>query len=270
MSRPPQTPRVVALGGHEFRSRPDELAVVRHLLALTGSELPRVCLLPTASGDPQEGIGRFYSVMDRFACAPTHVSLFRLERERVDLRRHLLGQDLIYVAGGSMLNLVAIWRAHGLAEIMREAWEAGVLLVGQSAGAMCWFEHGVSASAGEPRAAAGLGLLPGALCVHYARDPGRRTTLLREVAAGHLPEAYALDDGAGILFEGRRPVAAFAGRRGARVVRVERDGDAARELVLRPIPLRHELVWGADPALTEMRELRRVRASRGAGGRSGC
>lgn len=260
------TPRIVALGGHEFRSSPAERAIVRHLLELTGVESPRVCLLPTASGDPQGSISDFYSVLDRFECRPTHVSLFRLEREWVDLRGHLMNQDLVYAAGGSMLNLIAIWRAHGLAEIMRDIWEAGVLLAGQSAGAMCWFEHGITSSAGQPRAAQGLGLLPGTLCVHYARDPDRRTALLHEVDAG-LPAGYGIDDGAGLLFEGTKPVEAFAGRRGARVVRVELGEDGAREMVLRAIPLRHELAWSADPALAEMREHRRVKAGAGAGRR---
>src|SRR5687768_17654591 len=127
--------RIVVLGGHEFRSQPTERAIVRHLLELTHVPNPRVCLLPTASGDPQASIADFYSVLDRFDCRPTHVSLFRMEREWVNLREHLFEQDLIYVAGGSMLNLIAIWRAHGLAAIMREAWEAGILLAGQSAGA---------------------------------------------------------------------------------------------------------------------------------------
>lgn len=253
-----RTPRIVALGGHEFRAAPDELSIVRHLLELTGAERPRVCLLPTASGDPHDGIAKFYSALDRYECDVTHVSLFRLERERVDLRSHLLSQDVIYVAGGSMLNLVAIWRAHGLDRIMRDAWAAGVLLAGQSAGAMCWFEQGITASAGTPRVAEGLGLLPGSLCVHYGRDPERRTAYLAAVAAGVAP-GFALDDGAGLLFEGRRPVEAFAGRRGARVIRVERDDATVREMELRPIPLSQELLWREDDAIEEMRDLRRAR-----------
>ena len=252
-------PRIVALGGHEFRSRPGELAITRHLLELTRTGKPKVCLLPTAGGDPQEGITGFYSALEHFDCEPTHISLFRLERQRVDLRRHLLAQDLIYVAGGSMLNLIAIWRAHGLDRILPEAWRRGTLLAGQSAGAMCWFELGITASSGRPRPAGGLCLLPGALSVHYGRDPERRQTLLTEVGAG-LRNGYALDDGAGLLFEGTRPVEAFAGARGARVVRVVRDGARVREMPLHPIPLRQELD-PVDPAILERRALRRMKAA---------
>jgi peptidase E len=253
------TPRIVALGGHEFRARPGELAIVRHLLELTGAECPRVCLLPTAGGDAQDGITSFHAALERFDCVASHISLFRLERERTDLRRHLLGQDLIYVAGGSMLNLIAIWRAHGLDRVLGEAWRQGVLLAGQSAGAMCWFELGITASSGKPRPAAGLGLLPGSLSVHYGRDPQRREVYLGEIVGG-LPNGYALDDGAGLLFEGTRAVEAFAGARGARVVRVEREGDRARELPLHPIPLRQE-VPAVDPAIAERRALRRMKAA---------
>ena len=254
------TPRIVALGGHEFRARPGDLAIVRHLLDLTGAERPRVCLLPTASGDPREGIGNFHTVLAGRECEASHISLFRLERERVDLREHLLGQDLIYVAGGSMLNLIAIWRAHGLDGILAEAWASGVLLAGQSAGAMCWFELGITASSGRPKLADGLGLLPGSLSVHYGRDPHRRAALLEEIAGGELPGGYALDDGAGLLFEGTRPVEAFAGTRGARVVRVEREGAGAVECELHPIPLRQE-VPPVDPAIAERRALRRMKAA---------
>jgi dipeptidase E len=255
-------PRLVALGGHEFRSGPTELAIVDHLLRTTGAERPRVCLLPTASGDPTVAIQSYYSVLDRFRCDASHISLFRLERERVDLSRHLLSQDLIYVAGGSMLNLVAIWRAHRLDAILREAWRRGTLIAGQSAGAMCWFERGITASGGQPQVADGFGLLPGSLSVHYGRDPERREAYMAAIRGGLVP-GFALDDGAGLMFEGTKPVEAFAGRRGARVVRVEMNGAGVRERELRPIPLRVRFERSPDPALDELRDMRRARASAG-------
>ncbi len=254
------TRRIVALGGHEFNRRPDELACVHHLLALTATDNPRVCFIPTAGGDDQAGIADFYLALDGVDYRPSHVSLFRRERERVDLRRHLLEQDLIYVAGGSMLNLLAVWRAHGLPKILAEAWEAGVLLAGQSAGAMCWFDYGITASLGDPRPHAGLGMLPGSLCVHYARDPGRRSAYHRAIAGGY-PAGYALDDGAGMLFDGQRPVEAFSGRPDARVIRVEPDGrGGTREIPLRPDPLPPVRVPREEAAIAELRELRLARA----------
>jgi len=117
------------------------------------------------------------------------------------LRDHLLSQDLIYVGGGSMVNLLAVWEAHDIASILSLAWRRGIVLAGQSAGAMCWFEAGITTSSGKPLAAAGLGLLHGSLCRHYNNEPptGRPTWRLSdgECRAGYGPRDYA-----GLLWEG--------------------------------------------------------------------
>ena len=248
--------RIVALGGHEFRLRGPELAILQHVLSLSGVDSPRVCLLPTAGGDSRDGIADFYSASDRFDCIPSHVSLFRLEHERIDLRRHLLSQDLIYVAGGSLVNLLAIWRAHRLPALFAEAWREGVVLAGQSAGALCWFDHGISASSGAPAPIRGLGLARGSLCVHYARDPARRTAYLDAVADG-LPGGWGIDDGAGIVFESGADPVPLAGRERARVVRVERNRGKAIEIIENPRLLSYRPPGPSDPALAEAALLRR-------------
>ena len=177
---------ILALGGHEFTRRRGNEAIVAYMLALAPAN-PRVCLLPTASGDAADQIAAFRDLFRGHAADVSHVSLFRLEHERLALREHLLAQDLIYVGGGSMVNLLAIWNAHGVAEILLEAWRCGAVLAGQSAGAMCWFEHGISRSAGGASIVAGLGVVEGTLSVHYHRDPDRRDALLQAVRAGHRP-----------------------------------------------------------------------------------
>ena len=168
-------------GGHEFSRRQGNEALRDYMLALTGKESPRVCLLPTASGDPADQISDFRRSLGESACEVSEVSLFRLEASTTALRDRLLLQDLIYAGGGSMLNLLAIWTAHGLERIMIDAWERGVVICGQSAGAMCWFERGISRSFGEAAPVKGIGLLPGSLCVHYHGDPERRAAFLNGV-----------------------------------------------------------------------------------------
>ena len=169
---------ILALGGHEFSRRRGNEAIVEYMLALAPPD-PRVCLLPTASGDATDQIDAFSAALRPRVAEVSHLSLFRLEHERKSLAEHLLGQDLIYVGGGSMLNLLAVWRAHGIDEILLEAHRRGTILCGQSAGAMCWFEHGITRSAGSATVVEGLGVIPGALSVHYHRDADRRETLLR-------------------------------------------------------------------------------------------
>ena len=101
------------------------------------------------------------------------LSLFHLGRDRIDPREHLLAQDAIYVGGGSMRNMLAVWREHSVDEIMRAAWERGIVLAGLSAGAMCWFEGGITMSGGFAAPANGLGLVGGSLSVHMDGEPER-------------------------------------------------------------------------------------------------
>ena len=166
---------------------------------------PRICLLPTASGDPEDAdrpLLRRSSTAR--ACEPSHVSLFRLGHAGVDLREHLLAQDLIYVGGGSLLNLLAIWRAHGLDAILREAWERGVVLCGLSAPGRC---AGSSTGSRRRRAAdpgRGLGFLRGCNSVHWSSQPGRAARLPPGDRRRACPRGYGVDDGAALVFEGRR------------------------------------------------------------------
>ena len=251
---------ILALGGHEFTRRRGNEAIVAYMLALAPAN-PRVCLLPTASGDAADQIAAFRDLLRDHAAKLSHVSLFRLEHERLALREHLLAQDLIYVGGGSMVNLLAIWSAHGIADILLEAWRCGAVLAGQSAGAMCWFAHGISRSAGRAATVAGLGVVDGTLSVHYHRDPDRRDELLAAVRGGHRP-AYGVDDGAGLLIRGRTVVAAVSGAEGASAWRVEAgdDGEPA-EIELDPAPLPSPRP-AIDDVAAEVTELRQVRGSR--------
>ena len=177
-------------------------------------------------------ISQFHRSFGERDCHPSSISLFRLGIDRIDVHEHLMAQDVIYAGGGSMVNLIAIWRAHGLDGILREAWEEGILICGQSAGAMCWFEHGITSSSGEPAPAEGLGLLRGSACVHYLSEPQRRKQFMEEIATGRMPGGIGMEDQTGALFEGGRMTESIVAREGAAVWRVEpeENGDgSARE-----------------------------------------
>ena len=259
------TTRILTLGGHEFSSRPPDRAVCELILRLAterAGRRPRICILPTASGDTAEQIGGFYSAFGERPCDPSDVSLFRLGRRPMELRDHLLEQDLIYVGGGSLLNLLAVWEAHDLESVLGLAWREGVVLAGQSAGAMCWFEAGITTSSGGPRPGSGLGLLGGSLCVHYNNEPERRAAYLDAVGDG-MPGGYGLDDYAGLIWEGDARPSAVTARRGARAYRVVA---AESGVVESPLPARF-LPAPAPAALREdIAEFRRVkRIRKGAG-----
>jgi dipeptidase E len=259
---------ILALGGHEFSRRRGNEAIAAHMLALTVRHRPRICLLPTASGDAADEIAAFRSSLADHDCELSALSLFRLEQAPVAVREHLLAQDLVYVGGGSMVNLLAIWKAHGIDEILLEAWRRGTVICGQSAGAMCWFEHGISRSVGSAATVAGLGAIAGALSVHYHRDPDRRRALLALVRERGVV-GYGVDDGAGLVIRGGRVTSAVSGHDAAGAWRVERDlaGEPV-ETSLEPVTLASPRPAIDEPA-ADVAELRRVRRSRtGAGGAS--
>jgi dipeptidase E len=193
--------QIVAIGGGGFSMESGNPLLDDYVLGLTGAERPRVCFLPSASGDADHYIVRFYRAFPADRCEASHVSLFRREQGPADLRRHLLSQDLIYVGGGSLVSLLGVWRAHGIDLILREAWEAGVVLCGLSAGSLCWFAEGVSGFHGEPRRVEGLGMLPFSNCVHYELESSRRLAYRRFLREG-MPPGYAAEDGAALHFCG--------------------------------------------------------------------
>lgn len=255
--------RILALGGHDFDRRVGNDAICDLIVELADSPRPRICLLPTASGDPEDQIARFRRAFAERDCVPQVISLFRLGDNPVDLREELLNQDVIYAGGGSLLNLVAIWRAHGLDEILRECWREGILICGQSAGAMVWFQGGITSSQGDPAVADGLGLLPGSACVHYLTEPVRRRRFLRAIAAGELEPGLGLEDQTGALFEDDQLAETISARNGAEVWEVTAENAGARE-----VELHSRRLEDSRPPINDMRsdilELRQTLATRAA------
>jgi dipeptidase E len=229
-------PQIVAFGGGGFSLESDNTLLDDHVLRLPGVPRPRVCFLPTASGDADHYIVRFYRAFNATRCEPSHLSLFRRESCVSDPRAHLLAQDIIYVGGGSVVSLLGTWRAHELDLVLREAWLSGVVLCGGSAGSLCWFTEAVSGfHSGEPRRVRGLGLLPWSNAVHYDAEAGRREAFHSAIADG-MPPGYAAGDGAALHFVGTELAEAIASRRGAGAYFVSADASlrvSERELAPR-------------------------------------
>ncbi len=190
-----------------------------YVLSLAGGERPRVCFLPSASGDADHYIVRFYRAFEADRCQPSHISLFRRDHGPADLREHLLAQDLIYVGGGSVLSLLGVWRAHGIDEVLREAYAAGVVLCGVSAGSLCWFQEGVTAFHGTARPYEGLGILPWSNTVHYDAERGRADEYRRQLHGGMRP-GFAAEDGSALHFVDERLHRTVTSRPGARAFRM--------------------------------------------------
>ncbi len=247
------------MGGGGFTMEPDNPALDHYLLTLVDRREPRLLFLPTASGDPQEEVDRFHAAYDGRPCTTTVLSLFRLADLARPLHEVIAEQDVIYVGGGSMRNLLAIWREHRLDELLRDAWRRGTVLAGLSAGAMCWFAGGVTKSGGAPAPIDGLGFLPHSLSVHRDGEPDRLPVYRAAVREGRLPPGWAADDGVGLLFEDEALVRVVASRPGVGAARIDADGTETELVAV-------ELSRAADPALrptpfdiAEFRALRRAR-----------
>ncbi len=199
------------------------------VLDLTGRDRPRICYLATAHGDSVNGIAAFYAAMAGTPAEPTHLALYAMPNV-ADPRAHLLSSDVIWVGGGSVANLLAVWRVHGLDPVMREAWESGVVLAGVSAGSICWHVGGTTDSFGPDLRPVtnGLGLLPYSNGVHYDSEAQRRPLFQQLIADETLPTGYATDDGVGLHYVGTELVEAVADRAEVAAYRVERgaNGDA--------------------------------------------
>lgn len=220
-------PQIVAFGGGGFSMDRGNPLLDDYVLSLTGTLRPRVCFLPSASGDADHYVVRFYKEFADRADA-SHITLFRREGGTRDLRSHLLSQDLIYVGGGSLVSLLGVWRAHGVDVILREAWTRGIVLCGLSAGALCWFDRALTAYYGSPEPVGGLGFLPWSFTAHYDSEPERRAEFHRRLERG-MPRGFAADDGAALHFQRRDLLRAVTSRPEARAYSLRLEAGAAIE-----------------------------------------
>jgi len=217
--------QIVAMGGGGF-SMEDDRVLDDYILGLTGRSRPRVGFLGTASGDADGYIEKFHASLSdraetsdlRLFSAPSH-----------EPAGWFAEQDVIYVGGGSTANLLAVWRVHGVDDLVREAHQRGVILCGVSAGAICWFEAGITDSFGPLRELRdGVGLLPGSFTPHYDGEAERRPTL-RVALENGLPAGYAADDYAAAHFVDGALQGAVASRAGAAVYEVSPSGERPLE-----------------------------------------
>jgi dipeptidase E len=227
-------PTIIAIGGGSLNEDPAQQQIERYILRLTGKDDPRVCFIGLASGETPANIVRFYSVFTSEVCRPSHLNF--LTRTVADVRSFLLSKDVIYVGGGNTAALLAIWRQHGVDEVLREAWQSGIVLCGSSAGANCWHDASTTDSFGPTLAPLldGLGFIPGSFCPHYDVEPQRRPLYNKAVAEGALPPGTAADNCVAIHYEGSNVKAVIASSPTARAYHLEKTAACASETEIVP------------------------------------
>lgn len=221
--------QIIAMGGGGFSMEPDNPLLDQYILKQANKARPKICFIPTASGDADSYIEKFYNFFNQQDCEPSHLSLFKPHTR--NLEAFVLQQDIIYVGGGNTKNLLVLWKEWGLDQLLKTAWDQGVVLAGLSAGSICWYEQGVTDSYGdklEPLEA--LGFLPGSHCPHYDGEAERRPTYRQFVEQGTLQPGIAADDGAAVHYIDQDIKKVVSSRLAAKAYRVFQGGE--EELVV--------------------------------------
>ncbi|TAK15573.1 MAG: peptidase E [Acidobacteria bacterium] len=226
-----QATRKILIAGGNFGT-----TFIRYMAELTGKPRPKLCYLPTASADAQDGIDRWFK-----NCAPLDVdasvqkSFIESLTQTRSWEEVFLSVDGIVASGGNTLNQQAIWKAQGIDLVLRKAWDRGIVLGGASAGSLCWFEEGTTDS--RPQALSivhGLGFIKGSHSPHYDAEPGRRPLYQKLIGSGQMKPGYACDNDAGIYFEDNVVKRVVSARAGAKVYYVSVVGGKVVERVIEP------------------------------------
>jgi peptidase E len=219
-------------GPDQWNLRPGPAYSLATKLAGAGRH-PRLCIIATAVGENPAWLTAMHHAFSKLDMVVSHLNLFPMPNVD-DIGDHLSRQDVIWVSGGSTANLLALWRLHGLDDYLRQAWQAGVVLMGVSAGSICWHLGGTTDSFGLPLRPItdALGFLPFSNSPHHDAEPERRPLIHRLIGDGTLPAGYATDNGAGLIYHGTDLHEAVTEKPGALAYEIHRQGDSARENAL--------------------------------------
>ena len=228
--------QIIAMGGGGFSMEPENSLLDKYILEQAGKKTPKICFIPTASGDADGYIERFYESFRKLDCYPAHLSLF--SPNFPDLEEYVLMQDILYVGGGNTRNMLVLWREWGLDTILRKAYEQGMILAGLSAGSNCWFEEGHTDPINAPlRKIDCLGFLPGSHCPHYNGEEERRPSYKALVGKGEMKPGYAVDDSCALHFIDGELERAVSSKPEAKAYTVNAEGGFAVETELATVYL---------------------------------
>ena len=185
--------QIIAIGGGGFGRNPGEGVIEKYILDQANKKSPNICFIPTATGDNEAYKVNYYATFSKLQCKPSHLDFFK---RTPDLKSLIQAQDVIFVGGGNTKSMLAVWKDWQLDEILREAYEAGVIMCGVSAGAICWFDRGVTDSwSKELKIMDCLGFVKGACCPHYDEEPVRKPFVSKSLSNNDMDSCYSVDGG---------------------------------------------------------------------------
>ena len=235
---------IIALGGGGFSDQTDNLLLDEYLLLQTNKAKPKVLFLPTAGGDHEDYIAKFYRAYKKFNCTPIHLSLSKKSVPYKKLEQIVLSQDLIFVGGGSPKYLMQVWRKAGMDRIIKKAWKQGIILSGMSAGAICWYEDGYQNPKDNIwRRISCLGFLEGSFCPHYDKRGELRTAYRKMISSGEIDSGYGVQDGVALHYVGTELKYVVSSIPDAKAYHVKKASFRVKEKEIKPayLGILHEL-----------------------------
>ncbi len=215
--------QVIAIGGGGFGRTQESNLIEQYILDQTSKKKPKICFIPTATGDLDTYVVNFYSVFTKLNCEPSHISFFK---RTIDLQAHIQNQDAIFVGGGNTKSMLAVWRDWGLDLILRDAYDRGVVMSGVSAGAICWFEAGLTDSwASDFKMMKCMNFIPGNCAPHYDEEPERRPATKRFLENKSIDFMYGIEGGAALHFIDEIPNSTIQFKKNKNAYKVTLDGD---------------------------------------------
>ena len=195
--------QVIAIGGGGFGRTQDSNLIEQFILDQTSKKNPKICFIPTATGDLDPYVVNYYSAFSKLDCDPSHISFFT---RTIDLEEHILKQDAIFVGGGNTKSMLAVWKEWGLDLILKKAYEQGIVMSGVSAGAICWFEAGLTDSwASELKMMECMNFIPGSCAPHYDEEPERRPATKKFLEDQSISFMYGIEGGVALHFIDEQP-----------------------------------------------------------------
>ena len=226
---------IIAIGGGGFGANPGQGIIEEYILKQTKKKKPKICFIPTATGDNEAYKVNFYSTFTNLNCCPSHLDFFKRTPDLNDL---IFNQDVIFVGGGNTKSMLAVWKEWGLDKILKKAYKNGVVMSGVSAGAICWFQNGITDSW-----ASGLKIMPclnfikGTCCPHYDEEPERRPAVKKLLQSNKTKDVFAVDGGAALHIKDEKIFKSVVFRKEKSSYLVLQDGKEINEKSFKKIKL---------------------------------
>tara|TARA_Y100001968_G_C19273385_1_gene675416 strand:+ start:100 stop:792 length:693 start_codon:yes stop_codon:yes gene_type:complete len=194
---------IISIGGGSFGRNHSSSLIEKYILSLSSKDCPKICFLPTATGDNDSYIVRYYSIFTRLNCIPTHIEFFK---RTIDINNHIQNQDVVFVGGGNTKSMLAVWNDWGMNNILKFAYERGVIMSGVSAGAICWFTNGITDSwDNKLQILPCLDFINGTCCPHYDEEPSRIPYVKQIINDQKVTNCLSIEGGAAMHFIDDKP-----------------------------------------------------------------